>query len=62
MHVSSSWGFSACLLTVQEEKEGKKIYHLWLREGLAVALFKQLQKQGKLSHDDKLGNLVLYVR
>lgn len=53
--------FQLSKLTVQEEKEGKKIYHLWLRESLAVALFYQLQKQGSLSHDDKLANLVVYV-
>ena len=51
---------SAGLLTVQEVKEGKKIYHLWLREGLAVALFEELQKQGRLLHDDKLEHYVLY--
>ena len=54
--------FSACLLTAQEDKEGKKIYHLWLQEGLAVALFEQLQKQGRFLRNDKLENYVMYIK
>ena len=54
--------FSACLLTAQEDKEGKKMYHLWLREGLAAALFEQLKKQGRLLRDDQLENHVVYIK
>ena len=55
MHVSYSH-------VLQEEQKGKKVYHLWLREALATALFEKLQNQDKLANGDSLRNYVVYFK
>lgn len=52
----------SCLLIVQEDREGKKVYHLWFRKDLAVVLFKHLQHQDKLSYEDSLHNYLVYTK
>ena len=47
---------------VQEQKEDNTVYHMWLRECLATALFQHLQSQGKLDPEDDLKHHVVYIK
>ncbi|KAL3160560.1 hypothetical protein ABBQ32_010857 [Trebouxia sp. C0010 RCD-2024] len=49
-------------LIVEEQQEDNTMYHMWLREYLAIALFQHLQSQGKLDREDDLKNYVVYLK